>query len=208
HMLARFKKQAVEAAGAAAARALGEEGGDALAEEVEALDRRLAYLLARHKEALARLDRLAPAQCLVDELQAEAEEAARQELDWAKDAIELRATHLGLKQLPLKPSPEIPPGESAAARQVPVRKVQGPLPLEDELRRLDKEDREAWRKLVKNRRGRTAGTQAFLALCWVDGQRSVLDIAGLVEMETGVRDVELLLHYFELLEKLGHVTFA
>ncbi|MCL7453930.1 MAG: hypothetical protein M8467_12880, partial [Anaerolineae bacterium] len=85
---------------------------------------------------------------------------------------------------------------------------QGPVPLEDQLRRLDREDREAWRKLVKDRQGRSAGTQAFLALCWADGQRSLLDIAGLVEMEVGVRDVELLLRYFELLEKLGHVSFA
>jgi hypothetical protein len=35
----------------------------------------------------------------------------------------------------------------------------------------------------------------------------VLDIAGLVELETGMRDVELLLAYFRLLETLGFVQF-
>jgi hypothetical protein len=35
----------------------------------------------------------------------------------------------------------------------------------------------------------------------------VLEIAGLVELEIGVRDVELLLAYFRLLKKLGFVEF-
>jgi hypothetical protein len=35
----------------------------------------------------------------------------------------------------------------------------------------------------------------------------VLEIADLVEMESGKRDVELLLAYFRLLEKLGFVRF-
>ena len=41
-----------------------------------------------------------------------------------------------------------------------------------------------------------------------DGSRSILDVADLVEMESGLRDVELLLTYFRLLEKLGFVEFA
>jgi hypothetical protein len=80
--------------------------------------------------------------------------------------------------------------------------------LDDQLRRLDKEDRERWRSLVKEREAWRVGTMTFLALCWVDGRRSVRDIAGLVEMEVGLRDVELLQQYFRLLEKLGHLAFA
>ena len=207
-MVARFKGQAVEAAQGAVTRAVTEETGEGLAEQVEALDRRLAYLLARHKEALAHLDRLAPTQCMIDELQAEAEESARRELHWAKDAVDLRATQLGLKLVPSGFTQKTPAEEGAAGQQIPIRNVQGPVPLGDQLRRLDKEDRENWRKLVKEREAWRVGTMTFLALCWADGQRSVHDIAGLVEMEVGVRDVELLQRYFELLEKLGHVELA
>jgi hypothetical protein len=46
-----------------------------------------------------------------------------------------------------------------------------------------------------------------LALYWADGARSVLEIADLVELESGRRDVELILTYFQLLEALGFVTF-
>jgi len=46
-----------------------------------------------------------------------------------------------------------------------------------------------------------------LALFWADGVRPVLEIADLVELESGQRDVALLLVYFRLLEQLGFVAF-
>ena len=51
-----------------------------------------------------------------------------------------------------------------------------------------------------------SSTLTTLALYWADGSRTVLGIADLVEMESGTRDVELILAYFRILEKLGLVA--
>jgi hypothetical protein len=104
------------------------------------------------------------------------------------------------------PAQELSEMEQEAAGLTPTRQVRGPIPLDDYLRRLPDEDREAWRQLLKGRKGWLHHTLTELAVFWSDGQRSVLEIAGLVEMETGQRDVELLVAYFRLLEKLGFVT--
>ncbi len=42
---------------------------------------------------------------------------------------------------------------------------------------------------------------------WQDGRRTVLEIVDLIEMETSVRDAELVVYYFELLKKLDLVSF-
>ena len=44
-----------------------------------------------------------------------------------------------------------------------------------------------------------------LAVYWADGKRSLLEIADLIELETGQRDVELLAEYFQTLAKLNLV---
>jgi len=48
-------------------------------------------------------------------------------------------------------------------------------------------------------------TLPILAQYWADGERTVLEIADLVEMETRQRDVELLVEHFRLLAKMGLV---
>jgi hypothetical protein len=84
--------------------------------------------------------------------------------------------------------------------------VRGPVSIGQYLHRLDAESRERWRQLFKTRKDHSAWTLAPLALYWADGARSVLEIADLAELEVGNRDVELVLVYFRLLEKLGFVT--
>jgi aminopeptidase-like protein len=205
-MLSRFKARVVDAAQAAIDKVLGLDEGDDLARAVLGLDRRLAYLLDRLKTALATLERLAPVDCLDTDLQAEAESVLKRELYWARGAIGLRAVALGLKELPMIPPLQKSDEEEQASKMVPQRLARGPIPLHDHLRHLEKEEREAWQALVKERKGRAYQTQTALALYWVDGSRSVLEIIDLVELETGHRDVELLLHYFRLLEKLDLVS--
>ncbi len=205
-MAARFKQGLVKAAQSAVTEAWALDDAEALARTLADLDRRLAYRLDRHQAALASLERLAPAQCLIADLFDQAERLANQELAWAAEAIELHADEAGLPALPDLPSPELSDEERTAAGLIPARQVRGPIPLQNHLFRLDDADREAWRALQKARKGRPHYTLSVLALYWADGQRSVLDIADLVELETGERDVELLLKYFELLEKLGFVT--
>ena len=119
--------------------------------------------------------------------------------------MDLHAATLGLDRLPIIPPRVIPKEEQQAAGLIPVRQVRGPIPLQQYLHRLDDEDRQAWRQLLKERKGWGHHTLTALALYWADGARSLSDIADLVELETGSRDVELLLVYFRLLGKLDFV---
>ena len=205
-MVARFKARAVEIAQASVAEAPALADGDSLARAIADLDRRLAYLLGRHQAALQTLERLAPVEYLVNDLKAEAERVAQHELAWARRAAGLQAATLGLESLPQLQSPALSEEEQEAARRIPVRKVRGPIPIEEHLYRLDDEAQEGWRQLLQARKDRTPHTATVLALYWADGTRSVLEIADFVELEIGERDVELLLAYFRLLEQLGFVS--
>ncbi len=202
-MVARFKTRLVEAARAAAAEILGLSDGDSLAAGLAALDRRLAYLLDRQRAALAGLESLAPVLCLVEELQDQVQEVARQELAWVRQAAGLRAVQLGLPGLPQAAPRSLDAGEEEAAHLCPARLVRGPVPLHSYGTTLPAADWEAWTQRLAAAADSPHHTLTSLALYWANGSRSVLDIADLVEMEAGVRDTGLLLHYFRLLEKLG-----
>jgi hypothetical protein len=205
-MVARFKGRLVREAQDAVSRA-GKAGAPP-DQAVEALDRRLAFRMERQHAALATLERLAPLGCLLPRLQAEVQRAAERELAWAQEAI--RLTSLGGP--PGEGSGHVPGGEPSeqideASRLVPVRQIRGPVPLSDHLGRLSAEERAEWQELDKARKDDGTGTLLTLALYWADGARSVLDITGLVELETGVRDLELVLAYFRVLARLGMVAW-
>ena len=204
-MVARFKARLLESAQAAATKALALEDGDSIAQALADLDRRLAYMLERQKVALRTLKRLAAIGCPVDELQAEVERTLQHELAWAKSAVDLQIAALGLDALPEVQPRDLSAEEQEAAELIPVREIKGPVSLGQHLHRLDAESREQWRQLLKARKDGGAWTLTALALYWADGARSVLDIADLAELEVGKRDVELVLAYFRLLEKLGFV---
>jgi aminopeptidase YwaD len=205
-MVSRFKVRLVETAQAATTRALALDDAEALARTMRELDRKVAYLWERHRIALSTLERLAPVACLLPDLLAEAERSARHEVAWAKSAIDLHVTALELEDLPEPATQPLSEEEQEASGLVPVRQVRGPIPLREHLRCLDDEEREAWRQLLKARKDGAHYTLTTLALYWADGARSMLEIADLVELEAGKRDVELLVSYFRLLEKLGFVT--
>jgi len=207
-MVARFKARVVETAQAAATEALALPDGESLAKALADLDRRLAYLLGRQKAALKTLERLAPVACLVNALWDEIKQGAQHELAWARSAVGLRAATLGVESLPELPLHDLGEEEKEAARLIPVRQVRGPIPLEDHMRRLDGGARDGWRQMRKAHQDSAPDTLTTLALYWADGVRSVLEIADLVELESGKRDVELLVAYFRLLEKLGFVRFS
>ena len=207
-MTARFKVRLAQTAQQTATTVATTDDALGLAQAIADLDRRIAFMLDRHKAALSTLERLAPASCLIDDLAAEAERAAQHELGWIIKTIDMRAAGLGLGELPdllSRSDSDLSEQERQAAEKVPVRLVRGPVPLGNHLQRLTAEDREQWRRLRKAREGGMHYTLTELALYWADGKRSVLEIADLVEMEAGGRDVELLLAYFDLLAKLGFV---
>ena len=97
--------------------------------------------------------------------------------------------------------------EQEAATLIPARLVRGPIPLGQLLHRLNEDSQERWRQLLKARKDSAFYTISALALYWADGVRSVLEIADLIELEAGKKDVELLLVYLRLLEKLGFIEF-
>ena len=206
-MVARFKVQAIGAAQRVAGEALELDDGESLTGAMACLDRRLAYLLGRQKAALQTLERIATTDCIVPELQAEAEQALYHELAWAQGAVDLRAAELGLEALPELQPPDLSEEERQAARLIPARLTRGPIPLGQLLHRLDEDSREQWHQLLKARKDSAFYTLSALVLYWADGARSVLEIADLIELEAGKRDVELLLVYLRLLEKLGFVEF-
>ena len=206
-MVARYKAHIAGVAQAAVTEALAATEGLELARHAQTLDRRLSYLLERQNVALATLERLAPVACLVEDMQAEAARTTQQELSWGRGLLDLHAVSLGLAGLPALPEEEPSDQEREAAGLVPRRLVRGPVPLRMELSSLDAADQEAWRRLTEQRKG-AEHTLTTLALYWADGRRSVLDIVDLVEMEAGVRDEELLLAFFRLLEKAGRVAFV
>lgn len=206
-MVSRFKTLLIETAQQSLTQALGLNSGQALTLAVSTLDRKLAYLLQRQKIALGTLEQLAPIECPVMELQKEVEEATYRELGRVKKVIDLQATTLGLGELPELSPPSLSEEEQEAASLVPTRTTPGIIPLDAHMDRLTKEQQDQWRQIIKARQGWLHHTLTNLALYWADGHRSVLDIVDTVELETGQRDVEMLLRYFRLLQELGFVEF-
>jgi aminopeptidase YwaD len=207
-MVARFKTRLVHLAHETVTEALVIDDVEALARTLAGLDRHLAYHLDRHRAALDTLDWIAPMECPVHDLQTAAAQAANRELAWAKGTIELRAAALDATLPGAPPSPDLSQHEQQASDLIPARQVRGPVPLQSYLHQLDAPDRDAWHQLLQDRNDRSHHTLVELATFWADGSRSILEVADLVEIETGHRDVELLLTYFRLLEKLGFVQFV
>ena len=169
---------------------------------LEMLKRQVAYAVARHREALGTLNRLwlgiGPLARIFGE---EAAQAAQKELERAHRAADDRSGALGADGLS-EPPEEADEWEEKAAAMTPRRLYRGPVSFGALSYKLSPEARAAWRKLVESRRtgGRTSPT---LAEYWANGRRSGKEIVDLVEMETGIRDAELIVRRFELLHQLG-----
>jgi hypothetical protein len=85
---------------------------------------------------------------------------------------------------------------------IPSRVFRGPVSPHFHLHKLTVQAREearAWQK----EHARLYRALGVVANYWVDGKRTVADIADLVELETGKRNVELLVKHFNLLDRLG-----
>jgi hypothetical protein len=138
----------------------------------------------------------------VTAFQKESTAFARAESEQGETALYAFASRLGIPALSLPPVQPRDEWEEKAAAIVPVRRFPGPVSLRDPLSRLRIEAPEEWYGYAKTHR-QAARHLAVIALYWVDGQRTLLDIADAVEMESDQRPVEFLVKYFELLKKLG-----
>jgi hypothetical protein len=158
---------------------------------------RAQYLLERQQAGLTTLLRLWPeAGSLVEELTKRAESAVEAESTRLRGLVRERT-----KGLPEAPDAAPIASEDKAASMVVRRCYRGPLSARSYLHTLSQEDREAlWR--LQQEHGAFIRTPLTLALYWCDGKRTLLEVADLVEQECGQRDMEALVGYFQLLEKM------
>jgi aminopeptidase YwaD len=178
------------------------------AEEIEGrgtvtlLRKKVAYLVEREQQALASLKRLSP-EIAVEGWQAEVAEFAVREQARGEEAI--RALARGQDRAEVPEGSTLDEWEEKAARMMPRRIYRGPVSLRSYLlSQLSEEERErVWQLRKEHKKG--FFTLPTLAVYWTDGQRSLLEIADLIELETGQRDVELLVEYFQTLGKLNLV---
>jgi len=158
---------------------------------------RASYLLQCQRAGLTTLLRLWPeAGSLVEELEKRAESAVEAESARLRELIQERA-----RGMPEAEDIAPLPSEEKAASMVVRRCYPGPLGLRGHLQKLSERDREAlWR--LQQEHGAFIRTPLTLALYWCDGKRTLLEVADLVEQECGQRDMETLVGYFQLLEKM------
>ena len=105
------------------------------------------------------------------------------------------------KELPKNHEKRLTKIEKKATATVPKRLFRGPIPISQWARKLSMKEKDAlWKLNQEHKESRVLGT---LALYWTNGDRDLLEISKLVELETNQRDLEYLIEYFKLLEKMG-----
>ena len=201
-MLTRFKAQVARLAQDQVTEVLTIEGNDR-AEQLAAVHAHVAHLLDyranRMAAALATLGRLTPEQGFVDDLAAEARRVAAAERDLAQARMPGGAR--------TRSSPTLTEWDERAGQMVPRRVYRGPVSIRGHYwQKLPPEERESLWQLQKERRA--ARLLPTVALYWTDGRRTLADIADLVELETGQRDLEFLVCYFEALARLDLIALA
>ena len=163
------------------------------------LERRISYRLDVYLSGLQSIERLwAGIEPLLSELRDKAKAFADGELERGRWVI---------KTCPysnVSPKEPIDEWEQKASTLIPARRYRGPASFDQLLRMLPNEEQEDWRTVISSQ---TAGgnTIVVLAEYWADGQRTALEIVDLIELETGVRNAELVVRFFGYLERLGLV---
>ncbi|KON31208.1 hypothetical protein AC482_01510 [miscellaneous Crenarchaeota group-15 archaeon DG-45] len=211
-LIASVQRHITEAINAAEC---SEEPGRKLAEAQVELRRKIEYGLGRGVEAIRSVRRLGgddPGYVAAEErLVAGFSAAVEAERKTAELSIDDYAEARGLAPPPRVRRRRLKRLEREAAGVIPRRLHRGPVSIGSYTHRpwvsgLPPEDRDALWKLGKEHR--ESGALGTPAQYWADGVRSLLEIADLVELETGRRDLEYLVGYFGLLRKMGLVEFV
>jgi hypothetical protein len=205
-MLARFRARLAHSVQGALTDVLATKEGEDLAQEGALLERMVEFAADRQREATRSLLRLAPQEeGLIANLSREVDQAAHTELGRAREVLLWHAEYLGLDEIPPLPAREPDEWERQGQAMVPSRVFRGPASPHLHRHKLtvqEKEELHAWQK-EHHRLYRVLGV---VANYWVDGKRTVADIADLVELETGQRNVELLVKHFNLMGRVGLVN--
>jgi aminopeptidase YwaD len=201
-MLSRFRARLAHSVQNELTEALT-KNGEGLAQAAVRLQQKVQFSRDRQQEAVQSLLRLAPQEeSLVTNLSGEVVQTAREEMDRAKKVLMWQAQQLGLDGIPPAPAKEADGWEQQAAQMLPSRLFAGPVSPAAHMYRLAPQERDELHALFKKHRRLYHGLST-IANYWVDGKRTVAEIADLVELETGQRNVELLVRHFKLLDKLG-----
>lgn len=153
-----------------------------------AQQRSLEWAVARQRAALDSVRRLAD----VDVTVWQAGDGAFALAEWARVA----------ERLPDRPLPE---GSGERLDRVGRRRGRGPLQIADKIAGLDEAGRDRWWSLLQ-RLYKESYTLPVLAEFWLDGVRSLDEIAVRVQEETGVEAGALLAEYFAALVELGELV--
>ncbi|MFB0543749.1 MAG: hypothetical protein ACETVR_03105, partial [Candidatus Bathyarchaeia archaeon] len=187
-----------------------EDPGKFIAESLKQLREKIEYRRDRGLERLHSTKRLVGEEAetfqtslslLDDEIRKAAEEEYRRAERAVGDyAFLLEATPLPEPEMEAKTELEI-----KAKGMVPRRTIRGPVSTRGYLTQLSEEEREELSKLQREHREGSA--VASTAMRWTDGERSLLEISKLAELESGRKDLEFLVRYYEFLERMGLIEF-
>lgn len=201
-MLARFKSRLARSVQDTVTDALTTKSGEELARAAARLAKKAEFIVDREREAMRSLLRLAPEEeWLIHELYQAVNHAMQQEMERANRVLQRHARQLGLPEIPAPPQKEADEWEKQAATMIPTRLFRGPVSPDAYMYKLapqEKEEAYAW---MKEHRRQYYG-MSTVANYWANGNRTVAEIADLVELETGQRNVQLLVKHFHLLAKL------
>jgi hypothetical protein len=166
--------------------------------------RQTGFIYDRHLAALTSLARLSPEiQPFLGEFAGYAAASLINQKNRVRSAFARRSAVSDLEELAgLEKAHE--PWREEAARLVPRRLFRGPLSARAHLPKLSAEDRLSWYRLA-DRAGGGWRTQRWLAEYWCDGQRTLREIAELIELESGHSPGPELLECFQLLAKMDLV---
>jgi len=153
------------------------------------------HALGHHFQSLASLAKLDPASTrAAREMKKKSTRLAEELLDHYRSAIEL------LEVIDNAPAKE-GSWEEKAGTLVPARLYRGPARFDRLTSSLPAEERDEWMQL--NKTHEWAYDLISLAEYWADGKRTCLEITDCIELECGLRDAELVVKTFALLEKFG-----
>lgn len=180
---------------------------DTLAGDIARLQKQLLFQADRHQVSLGWLQRLGGDDIgpTTRTLQSDAAAAAWSEWTAQSETAQGIAARAGLPRLPAPPERQLDEWETAAQAITPLRRLPGPIHLPPYLARLSVEKQDAWRAASRAHRA-TPEVLLDLAMYWADGKRTLLEIADMVELETGRRDVEYMVAYVRLLQEMDLVT--
>jgi aminopeptidase YwaD len=166
---------------------------------------RVNYWKERSTEAIMSSKRLAPRNRQLDsvitELVTDLEASAKSERKRAEATIRRLAEAKGWTLKPRRT--RLTKLENEASTIIPVRKYRGPVSTRQWMSKLSPDDQEAFYQFGKAHKD--ASGMETLAVYWSDGERSLLEVSRLVDLESGRCDLAYLVGYYQFLEKMGLV---